>query len=294
MGGDGPAGVIYKIYHAKQRMLSYNLLLVASVFLAASVSLIAIKLGAPYWLTVSLLSGLPVLLAFLALYFEMTASFELRLFLSNVVTAETRGLLGLGSKFLVLSILTNIGMNSDILVISVALGQEAAANSAIPIKIGSVLLALIGFAFMPLWSMHADSLAKGDHESVRKVSFLAGFVGSLVVLIAGLFLVYFVDDIVRIWMGANFPNQRDILLAMTVLACIVAATAPYNMILNAQGLAAVQIIPWMAFVVISLLAKFVFLSPGNAWFASAFSAAAYVVFVMPFMMHYAKRSLRIR
>lgn len=288
-----PVGIIYRIYHAKQRMLSYNLLLVTSVLVAATVSFMAIKVGAPYWLTVSLLSGLPVLIAFIALYFEISDSFELRILLNNLVTAETRGLLGLGSKFFVLSILTNIGMNSDILVISIALGQDAAANSAIPIKIGSVLLALVGFAFMPLWSMHADSLARDDHESVRKLSFLAGLLGSLVALVSGLLLVYCGDDIVRIWMGTTFPNQRNILISMTVLACIVAATAPYNMVLNAQGLAAIQILPWLAFVVISLLAKFMFLTPGGAWLAPAFSAAAYAVFVMPLMMYYAGRSLRI-
>lgn len=289
-----PIGIIYRIYHAKQRMLSYNLLLIASVLVAASVSFMAIKLGAPYWLTVSLLSGLPVLVAFIALYFEMATSFELRTLLNSIVSAETRGLLALGSRFFVLSILTNIGMNSDILVISIALGQEAAANSAIPLKIGSVLLALVGFAFMPLWSMHADSLARGDHESVRKLSFLAGLIGFLVALMSGLLLVYCVDDIVYIWMGTTFPNQRDVLLAMTALTCMVAATAPYNMILNSQGLAAVQILPWLSFVIVTLVAKFVFLSPGNAWLAPAFSAAAYAVIVMPFMLHYATRSLRIR
>ena len=288
-----PVGIIYRIYHAKQRMLSYNLLLAASVLVAASISFIAIKVGAPYWLTVSLLSGLPVLIALIALYFEITACFELRILLNSTVAAETKGLLALGSKFFILSILTNIGMNSDILVISIVLGQEAAANSALPIKIGSVLLALVGFAFMPLWSMHAASLARKDHESVRKLSFLAGLIGALVALVSGLFLVYCGDEIVRIWMGTTFPNQRNILLAMTMLACVVAATSPYNMILNAQGLAAIQILPWLAFVVISLLAKFVFLSPGDAWLAPAFSAAAYAVFVMPVMIYYAGRSLRI-
>ena len=288
-----PAGIIYRIYHAKQRILSYNFLLVVSVLVAASVSYFAISLGAPYWLTVSLFSGLPVLIAFVALYFEIAASFDLRTLLNSVAAVETKGLLELGSKFFVLSILTNVGMNSDILVISIVLGQEAAANSAIPIKIGSVLLSLVGFAFMPLWSMHAELLAREDYESIFKISSVAGLLGSLVVLISGLVLVYFGNDIVRIWMGATFPNQCNILLAMTVLTCVVAVTAPYNMILNAQGLAAIQILPWLAFVVISLLAKFVFLSPGNAWFAPAFSAAAYAVFVMPFMVYYARRSLRV-
>ncbi len=288
-----PVGIIYRIYHAKQRMLSYNLLLAASVLVAASISFIAIKVGAPYWLTVSLLSGLPVLIALIALYFEITACFELRILLNSTVAAETKGLLALGSKFFILSILTNIGMNSDILVISIVLGQEAAASSALPIKIGSVLLALVGFAFMPLWSMHAASLARKDYESVRKLSFFAGLIGALVALVSGLFLVYCGDEIVRIWMGTTFPNQRNILLAMTMLACVVAATSPYNMILNAQGLAAIQILPWLAFVVISLLAKFVFLSPGDAWLAPAFSAAAYAVFVMPVMIYYAGRSLLI-
>lgn len=288
------SGLIYKICHAKQRMLHYNLLLGTSLLMAALASLAAIHFEAPYWLTVSLLSGLPVLGAFIALVLDMAVTIRLSPLWDSIVSAEVRGLLTLGSRFFILSILTNVGMNSDILIISIVLGQDAVASSAIPIKIGTVLLTFVGFAFMPLWSIHANSLARKDLKSVRELSLFSGLIGALLVLTSGLFLVYFGDDIVRLWMGLTFPGLHNILLAMTLLASIVAATAPFNMILNAQGLAEIQTHPWLAFVVISLLGKFLFLSPGNSWLAPAISAVAYAVFVMPFMIYYAHRSLRAR
>ncbi len=288
------AGIIYRIYHAKQRMLQYNLLLGASLLVTALASLAAIHSEAPYWLTVSLLSGLPVLGAFIALILDMAISIKLSPLWGSIVSAETRGLLTLGSKFFILSILTNVGMNSDILIISIVLGQDAVASSAIPIKVGAVLLTFVGFAFMPLWSIHSNSLARNDIDSVRRLSFFSGLIGALLVLTSGLFLVYFGDDLVHLWMGTTFPDLHNILLAMTVLASIVAATAPFNMTLNAQGLAEIQIYPWLAFVVISLLGKFLFLSPGNSWLAPAISAVVYAFSVMPFMIYFAHRSLRAR
>lgn len=286
-----PASIIYKIYHAEQRMLQYNLLLSASLLITALAALAAIEFAAPHWLIVSILSGTPVLGAFTALALHLTTSIRLSPAWSSIASSETKGLLTLGSRFFTLSILTNVGMNSDILIISVVLGQEAVTNSAIPMKIGTVLLTFVGFAFMPLWSIHANSLARADVDSVRKLSLFATLTGLLAVPASGLLLLYFADDIVRIWIGSTFSDLHSILLAMTVLASIVAATAPFNMILNAQGLAEIQIYPWLAFVITSLPAKFLLLSPGNSWLAPAISAIAYGVLLSPSMIFYACRSL---
>jgi O-antigen/teichoic acid export membrane protein len=200
----------------------------------------------------------------------------------------------LGSKFFTLSILTNVGMNSDILSISITLGQDAVASSAIPMKIGTLLLTFVGAAFMPLWSIHGSFLAHNKIDSVRKLSLLSASIGALLVLLSGLFLLYIADDFVNLWIGSTFPDLHSILLAMTILAFVVAATAPFNMILNAQGLAEIQIYPWLAFVVIALGGKFLFLSSGRSWLAPAISAAAYSVLLTPTMIHFAYRSLRAR
>lgn len=289
-----PAGIIYRIFHAQQRMLSFNVLLVLSQIIAVISCISAISFGAPKWVVISFFSGIPVLINIFVLLVEMYFNSDFRIEVKDLTSANIGGLLSLASGFFVLSMLINIGMNSDILIISILLGSEAAANAAIPIKIGMVMLALNSYAYLPLWSMYADSLAKHDYASVRKFSLAAAIVGFTCFLLLGGFGVYFIDEIIYLWMDTSFLGQEYILIAMTGLACVAAATGPYSMILNAQGLVVSQIVPWVAFVIVTLGAKFFFLSPGNSWYAPAISAVAYFTIVLPLIVFNARRSLSSR
>jgi hypothetical protein len=168
------------------------------------------------------------------------------------------------------------------------------ANFVPPMRLGAVLGLIVLQLFMPLWTFNGAALARGDTRWVVRTAAFMSVAGSSTVLVLGVLLTIASTEIMSAWMDRVFPDQYLILAGMTAYSTIVAFTSPYNMVLNAQGLARVQVAPWLAFVGLSFLIKCFVASSGAVWIIPAVSCACYGFALTPRISYVAKRSLRLR
>lgn len=288
-----PASIIYRVLQSLLKIPLQSALQVCGSISAILTCLTAIHLGAAPWIVVAAYGAPPVVVMLLASVWFFTVNHRFRPRVADFSLRDTRRLVGFGSYFFVLSILTAIGTNADIPIITHLAGPETAASFIPPMKMGSVMVVLITQLFMPLWSFNGEALARGDVEWVRRTTLLMSIGGAALVTICGLTVTVLSDYIMTLWMHRTFPNQKAVLLAMTAASAAIALTSPYNMVLNAKGYAKQQILPWLAFVVASLALKFLLLSGDTTWLAPGITFACYLLFVTPAMIVQARRALMI-
>jgi len=284
-----PALIIYRVLQSLLRIPLQSVLQVAGAAASVIACLTAIHFSAPAWVIVLVYGGSPVLVMLLAGLWFFASNREIRPRFEDISIKSARNLAGVGSYFFVLSILTAIGTNADILIISHLAGPAEVAGFVPPMKLGSVMLAIIPPLFMPLWSFHAQALARGDVEWVRRTTVFMSMAGVLVVTACGLLITAFSETIMTLWMHRTFEHQDAVLLAMTAASAVMAFTSPYNMVLNSQGRAREQILPWLIFVVATIALKVLLISGDTTWLAPAITSICYLVLVTPMMIFRARQ-----
>jgi O-antigen/teichoic acid export membrane protein len=285
-------GLLVRLLQSRQSYVHANIVQSAGPLFAMSASLMGIALDlSPVAVVALYAAAAPTTQAlWTTVYFVRRPS--LRPAFHGLDKASIGGLVDLGGAFFVVSILTSIGMNMDNLIIAASVGAEAVTDFGVPARLGTLLLFIIFTVFMPLWSLFGDALARGDRTWLSSTALRASLAGSFVVLVIGLGLVMFADDIIQIWMGRAFPNQQRVLLGLVLSATLIAATSPFNMILNAAGMARQQILPWATFVSVSAFAKVLLIAPQTTWWAPWITAATYMLFVTPRILQLAIGRMR--
>lgn len=287
-----PGGIIWRIQQARHHFVTAQLTQVTAPLVTLGVSLWAIRAGiSPLTVvTVYALTNPVVLMLWTLGYFATHA--DQRPDFRGLRWSSMRSLTGLGGAFFVLSIFTLIGMNADNVVIAAIAGAEVVAEYGVPAKLGGVLMLIVGTVFMPLWPLFGGALARQDHVWLASTTRRMSLGGAAVVLVVGLTISFFADPLMTTWMHRVFVNQQMILLGWTAAATVIAITAPYNMVLNASGVVHQQILPWVAFVVISVGVKYFYMSAETVWLAPWITFVVYAATVLPVMIVLAKSRLR--
>lgn len=289
-----PLSLIYRIIYAYQRIPLHSFLQVCGAALSVITSFGAIAFRLPAWAVVAAYSLAPALVMCGTTIWFFGQQRAVAISVSDFDRPSTSELFGSGMKFFILSILTAFGTNADIVLISLLVGPEAVANFVPPMRIGSVLSVLVINLFMPLWSFNADALARGQNEWVRRNSVAMSAGAGLMVLIGGSLVVYLSHDIMRLWMGTVFYDQNLVLGGMVLFAAVTAITSPFNMILNAKGMASVQIHPWLLFVVLSIAGKAGLIIAGHLALTPASAAVLYLLIITPAMIRQGLRALDVK
>lgn len=286
-----PLTITYRVLYALQRIPLQSSLQVSGAALAVSVTLISIHASAYPWAVVLLhaLAPTAVMLATTVWFFLRHP--HLGLERNTDVSTERRALFQLGSRFFALSILTAIGTNADLLLVSGLAGPEIAAMVAPSMRIGSVLLVLVINVYLPLWAFNGEALARGEFGWVRRNTIIMSIGGAILVGLAGGVALLLLDSVMYVWMGKSFEGQSIVLAGMVLFAVATAITAPFNMVLNAAGRASAQVVPWAAFVLISLILKALLINEGAVVFVPALGALVYFLAVTPFMIREAAKVL---
>ena len=277
-----PLTIVYRVLYANQQMFLYNLLQIASALCSVIFTVAAIRIDLPPLAVVAVFGAVPIvfMLGTTLWYFTRFPAYRPRGsdFLYGFAGTD---LFRLGLGHLGLGILTAVGMNIDILLILYTLGSEAVTAYALPSRIGSLLLAVVATAFMPLWSFNGAAMARQEYAWVRRNTLRMSLIGGLAIAALGVVLTLGIDLIMQLWVGRAFADQGLVLAAMTVATTVIAVTSPYNMVLNAAGQVRVQILGWSAFVVLSVIGKLLVLPVYGAWSMSVVTAVVYAACVAP-------------
>ena len=278
-----PGAVFYQFLYGIQKVPTSNLFLILGAVASVVSCLLAVHLAAPFWVVVVAYGLPPTLVSLSGAVWFFYKHVEFRPSIGAIEWHFAKDLLRLGSRFFLLSILTAVGLNIDNVIISTHVSPQAVAGYAITMRLGSLLGLVITALYLPLWAANGEALAKHDYQWIRRGAFRMSLFGFLLVAVSGGALVMFSDTIMMLWVGRTFANQHLILISVVASSAIVAATSPYNMVLNAMGRASIQILPWLAFVLISVALKFAIISDDHIWMMAAITGAVYALTVAPSM-----------
>lgn len=280
-----PISVIQRIMYAKQQVLKFNLWQILGAFFSLSFCYIAVFLKLSSWLIILAYSAPPLIILIVATILFFNENKEITPKLNYFSKEKSLDLLRIGSKFLVLSILTSIALNIDNVIISFKLGSEAVTDFVIPAKIASLLSIVVTTLFLPLWAANGEAIAKRDYEWVLKTTKKMMFLGALVVFLCSIPLILFNKEIINLWMGREFRNQQEILFFLCLLSLCMAITSPLQMLLNSLGRIQIQIKVWLFYLFISITLKIIFLDGSALWIVALVSSATYFLIVIPILIY---------
>lgn len=280
-----PISVIQRIMYAKQQILKFNLWQISGAFFSLFFCYIAVLLKLSSWLIILAYSAPPLIILIIATVVFFNDNKEISPELSSFSKEKSLDLLKIGSKFLVLSILTSIALNIDNVLISFKLGSEAVTDFVVPAKIASLLSVVVTTLFLPLWAANGEAIAKKDYDWVLKTTKKMVFLGALVVFLCSVPLILFNKEIINLWMGHEFKNQQEILIFLCLLSLGMAITSPLQMLLNSLGRIQIQIKIWVIFLFISIALKLIFLDGSALWVVALISSGTYFFIVIPILIY---------
>lgn len=286
-----PGSVIHRVMFARQEIFFLSIWQVAAAAVSIVTCFLAIGVAAPPWLVILAYALPPVAMMAVAAVWYFRRNPELSPRLGDVTRRSVRELLRVGSKFLMLAIVTAASMNADNSIIAARVGAEAVTDYSVPVRLGSLVGLLVATIFSPLWASNGEALARGDVEWVRKSTRRMGLLGGVAVGLSSVAVVIFADQLIALWMGRSFPNQQLIVALVAGLLVITAITSPYNMILNSMGETRAQIVAWSMFLCVTVTAKLVLVEASMIWVVPLVTLVGYAVIVSPSMIVVSVRHL---
>jgi len=132
-------------------------------------------------------------------------------------------LLRIGALFVGLQICATLGFALDNLFITANLGPGAVASYAVPHRLFSVIVVLVGIVLAPLWPAYADAKASGDEGWIRRTLFRSLGITVAVSLISAASLSLVMPWLLHLWVGDRVTTTTTLtvgLAALTVVQCI--------------------------------------------------------------------------
>lgn len=279
-----PASVIQRVMYACQQVWLSNLWQIVASALSVVLCLLAIRWGLRPWQVILAYSSPPVMAMVLSAIWYFRCYPDLSPRLSDVSISSARSLLALGSRFLLLSVLTAIALNVDNLIIASKAGAEAVTHYAIPAKLAGILGLVITTLYLPLWAANGEALARGDHDWVRKSTRRMSLFGAIAVAACGLAITIYGEQIISFWMGRTFAGQQATLALIAALSVAMAITSPFQMVLNSLAKTGPQIWAWSVFLLFSVGLKVMTVDASSVWKIPGISFLGYTSIILPWMV----------
>lgn len=284
-----PATVIQRVLYASQQVLRANTWQIVAAILSVGVAFAAIAADCTAAAVVLAYALVPQGVMVVAALVTFAQRPDIAPRVRDVSGNAVRALLRLGSRFLLLTILTAMAMSADNILIAIQLGETAVTDYVVPARIGSLLTLVVGTIMMPLWSTYGDAMARGEHGWVWGNARRMALIGFGAVLVVGTGLTLLIDPILMLWMGRSFPDAAWIIGGLTIFSAITALTAPFNMILNAAGRTDPQIVTWTIYLALALASKWVLLPIVGIWVLPLVDTLFYALAIAPVMCFLASR-----
>lgn len=160
-----------------------------------------------------------------------------------------RSLMGLGLKFMTVSLLMALSAGLDVFLVARVAGVEAAAQFAVPVRILGAVAMLTGMVSAPLWPANAQAFAAGEagwiRATRRRTTTLLGLVVGGAVLALCLIGPAFVD----LWLGGQVAVAASLFAAIGLWTWVQAVIAPTFMVQNGAEVIRPQLVGYIVFLV---------------------------------------------
>jgi O-antigen/teichoic acid export membrane protein len=190
-------------------------------------------------------------------------------------------LLRLGSRFLLLGVLTGVALNVDNLLVAGLLDVEAVTPFSVATRLFSVLSLVATMVGLALWPAIAEGLARRDAAWVARTVRIACAASVLLVLAAGAVLLATRTSLLELWLDGDVVIPLALGLGLVVWSALLACAAPYFAVQNSTGRLGVQYAGWVAYLALSIPLKVLFVKAVGSAGIPAAACAAYVCTLLP-------------
>ena len=161
--------------------------------------------------------------------------------LADVDFRAGRGLLRVGSLFVVLQIAGLVAYSLDNVVIAQIMGADAVKQYAIPTKLFVLAPTLMSFVLIPLWPAYRESMARGDAAWVKRTLRRSIILASLVNIPSTVVLVLAGPWIIQIWVPAlDLQPTMLLMLGLGTWTIMNSLNGPFAMLLNGANVIGFQ------------------------------------------------------
>ncbi|MEU6078099.1 lipopolysaccharide biosynthesis protein [Micromonospora sp. NPDC047074] len=291
-----PLGLIQRVQYAHQQVAQSNLWQAGGSLVSVGLVFAAVAADAgPVLVVGAAVLAVPVVSLGNSICYFGWQNRLLRPRRRDVRVAVARGLLRLGVRFFVLSVLSSMALNVDPFLVGRLLGLEASANYAVVLRLFSLLALFVTLVNMPLWPANGEALARGDVSWVRRNTRRMIVLSVAAVAVPAGGLVLWGNDILQSWVRSPElpPTPVAVFAALATWSVLVASASPMFMVQNSIGLLRPQFAGWTAFLVFSVVLKItVARRLGLAGIASV-GAASYALTVLPAALFGYRRTLSV-
>lgn len=286
-----PVSIIQKIMYAKHEILSFNLWQIVGSVFSILLCYLAVYLELKSWLIVFFYSFplLGVMVLNTVLFFYRNK--ELIPKIQDFSKERSKELLGIGSKFFILSIITSISLNLDNLLIATKISEEMVVSYSIPAKVASLLGLVVTTLYLPLWSANGDAFSRKDYDWVMKTTKKMMVIGGVVILILSFFINIFNEEIIRLWMKKTFYQQDQTIFYLCILSFLMAIVSPWFMVINSLGKVYIQIKIWLIYLFVTVILKYYFLDESNIWIIAMINSFTYAIIIVPVAIFFSKKAI---
>jgi O-antigen/teichoic acid export membrane protein len=204
-----------------------------------------------------------------------------------------RGLLRIGSFFVVLQVAGLVAYSLDNVVIAQIMGADAVKQYAIPTKLFVLAPTLMSFVLVPLWPAYRESMTRGDGAWVKRTLRRSIILASLINIPSTVALVIAGPWIIQIWAPAlQLEPTMLLMLGLGTWTIMNTLNGPFAMLLNGANVIGFQatcaILMAVANVTLSILLVQRIGVSGAVWG----SVIAQLFFVLIPQLWYVRRLLR--
>jgi O-antigen/teichoic acid export membrane protein len=201
-------------------------------------------------------------------------------------------LLRTGSLFLLLQLAVAIAFQSDAIVITQRLGQEAYGDFAIVQRLFLAASSILLSGLAGLWPAIGEALAGGDKSWIRKTLtrsylFVALAIGSTSVILALL-----APQIINVWVGSNVAPATALLAVLAAWTLVEALGTVSGAFLNAAGVLGKQLICALMMAALAFALKWLFVDALGTWGTVLATLIAYSIISVPMQVYLIRRLLR--
>ncbi len=163
--------------------------------------------------------------------------------LRDVSFRAARGLLKVGSFFMVLQLAGLVAYSLDNVVIAQIMGAGAVKEYAIPTKLFVLAPTLLSFVLVPLWPAYRESLARGDGAWIRRTLRRSIILAALVNIPSTVVLVIAGPSIIQVWAPAlHLQPTLLLMLGLGTWTIMNTLNGPFAMLLNGANAVGFQAI----------------------------------------------------
>ena len=178
---------------------------------------------------------LNLFVALIATFFFFRIQKNIPFSLRNFNLKEGRILFGLGGKFFIINICLLVILSTDNIIISNILGPSFVTDYFTVQKIFQFLVVIFTVILASSWSLYSEAIINKDFNwikgNLKKMNLY--FLG---ILIFGLFIFYFIEEIINIWIGKGVVIiPKGLALSNLIYTFIFCFTNIYMFFINASN-----------------------------------------------------------